>query len=247
MDLRALFVTMMMTATAHPETPGVVLFYKYFVPCPPLLRRYPEHYIEELYRHQKELCTRLQLKGRVLLALEGINGTLSARNEAVLQEYTTAMDSFNLVRDCVLPDNANDQPDETGDGRLYSLIDWKQSAAGNDISEPFPDLKISIVKEIVSTGGVVHVDDIPRLGGKHLTPSEFHKALINPNDDVVLVDVRNTFEHEIGHFVHPKTHQAAMNPNMVTFSNFDAFLLLQECLSSQGQKGSHVLYWRHSV
>jgi len=65
-----------------------------------------------------------------------------------------------------------------------------------------------------------------------LSPEEFHEKLVGSsisNDsnnstsskDVVLIDVRNTFEHAIGHFVNPYTQQAAMNPEMVTFSSFD--------------------------
>lgn len=214
--------TMTTRTTAQPK-PGVVLFYKYFIPCPSLLNRYPEHYIEELCRHQRELCAKLQLKGRVLLAIEGINGTLSARSEQVLQEYFSAMDTFDLVRDCTLPENEDGETGDNEGRRLYADIDWKQSTVGSDISEPFPDLKISIVKEIVSTGGIIEAKDLPRLGGRHLSPRDFHDVLTRfDHENVVLIDVRNTFEHEIGHFVHPKTQQAAMNPNMVAFSNFDS-------------------------
>lgn len=208
-----------MATTPVQDTPSVVLFYKYFVPRPSLLQRYPEHYVEALHRHQQALCLRLNLKGRVLLALEGINGTLYASNAQVLQEYISAMDSFVLAKDCARPEGTECGKEDVC--LLYSNIDWKQSTAS---SEPFPDLKISIVKEIVSTGGVIDAQDIPTLGGKHLSPKEFHHVLSSSSDekDVVLIDVRNTFEHEIGHFVHPKTHEAAMNPNMVAFSNFDS-------------------------
>lgn len=203
--------------------PRVVLFYQYFVPCPPLLKRYPEHYVEALYKHQLELCTRLNVKGRVLLAVEGINGTLYASNDQILQEYITVMEKFDLAQDCLPPVEGGDggESRESGGGRqpVYSGIDWKQSTSS--VSEPFPDLKISIVKEIVSTGGALNAEDIPKLGGKHLTPQEFHNVLSNEKD-VVLIDVRNTFEHEIGHFVNPATQEAAMNPNMVAFSNFDS-------------------------
>lgn len=219
-----------MTATSNLQpTSRVVLFYKYFIPCPSLLYRYPEHYIEELCRHQRELCAKLQLKGRVLLALEGINGTLSARSEQVLQEYLSAMEKFDLVRDCTLPENEDGEMVDNEGRRLYADIDWKQSIVGSDISEPFPDLKISIVKEIISTGGIIEAEDLPRLGGRHLSPKEFHDILTcSDHENVVLIDVRNTFEHEIGHFVNPKTQQAAMNPNMVALSNFDSTFCVKQ-------------------
>jgi UPF0176 protein len=103
-------------------------------------------------------------------------------------------------------------------------VDWKESFVEElGVEEPFPDLKISIVKEIVSTGGLVSVDDIPKSAGKHLTPEEFHQALVeDQGKDVVLIDVRNTFEHDIGHFVTPETGEPAMNPAMVAFSSFDS-------------------------
>jgi len=225
-----------MATTSAKDTPSVVLFYKYFVPCPSPLKRNPEHYVEVLRRHQQELCTRLHLKGRVLLALEGINGTLYARNSHILEEYVAAMESFDLVKDCALPEGTEDLVkcgEEEERQLVYSGIDWKRSAAA---TEPFPDLKISIVKEIVSTGGVITAEDIARLGGKHLSPREFHDAVLSDEKNVVLIDVRNTFEHEIGHFVNPKTHEAAMNPNMVVFSNFDSTFCAKQASSLQDKK-----------
>jgi predicted sulfurtransferase len=113
---------------------------------------------------------------------------------------------------------------------LFTNVDWKESSVEEDddeLLEPFPDLKISIVKEIVSTGGLVSAKEVITKGGQHLTPEEFHQVLVDAGSasgskPVVLVDVRNTFEHDIGHFVHPTSGQAAMNPEMVTFSSFDS-------------------------
>jgi predicted sulfurtransferase len=90
-------MTPITTSTAE-ATPVVVLFYKYFIPCPSHLDRYPVHYVEEFCRHQRELCARLQLKGRVVLANEGINGAMSARREQVLQEYSTLVRFMNLFQ-----------------------------------------------------------------------------------------------------------------------------------------------------
>ena len=54
-----------------------------------------------------------------------------------------------------------------------------------------------------------------------MSPEEFHDAIQN-NENVVLIDVRNTFECSIGHFINPHTGKAAMNPQMVSFSAFDS-------------------------
>ena len=53
----------------------------------------------------------------------------------------------------------------------------------------------------VSLGAADSVD--PARGGTHLSPREFHEAVegaAQGRDDVVVVDVRSTYEHAIGHF-----------------------------------------------
>lgn len=223
----------------------VVLFYKYFLSSSStrLLRNHREYYVNQLYLHQRDLCHRLNVKGRVLLGGEGINGTVSAENEFILQEYMDSMEGFHLVRCCGLPLDATNVETEDDESLffLYSNIDWKLSNDSNDtrkganVREPFPDLKISIVNEIVSTGGAVQVDEIVEHGGKHLSPRDFHKAL-ESNKDAVLIDVRNTFEYDIGHFVNPQTSQAALNPETVTFSSFDATFCAKQAPLLQDKK-----------
>jgi predicted sulfurtransferase len=166
-----------------------------------------------------------------LVAPEGINGTLSGATAFVIQEYIREMTNWNILNDCPLPQGVNAVDNDTDRARLFANVDWKESSVEDDdddeLLEPFPDLKISIVKEIVSTGGLVRAEEVTTKGGQHLTPEEFHQVLVdagsgNDTKPVVLVDVRNTFEHDIGHFVHPTSGQAAMNPEMVTFSSFDS-------------------------
>lgn len=226
-----------------PSHTVVILFYKYFIPaqCPSILGKYPNYYVEKLQEFQRELCSRLGLKGRILLSIEGVNGTLSAPNKEILQSYISRMEKFDLINDCGLPseenlldknpkrdddidDHDDDDEEEMKKRRLFRNVDWKESTIDDDeIIQPFPDLKISAVKEIVSTGGLVPAEEITKNGGRHLTPEEFHETLTQAKgDDVVLIDVRNTFEHDIGHFVSPSTGKAAMNPEMVAFSNFDS-------------------------
>jgi predicted sulfurtransferase len=250
---------------------AVVLFYKYFVPSesPPVFSKYAEFYVDQLQKFQRDLCTRLHLKGRILLAAEGINGTVSAADQNVLDEYIAAMENLDVLRDLGPPPSpcvscsSEESEEHKGGGedekkvktqgrrqdeedqrhqKLFQGVDWKFSSTVADendglVIEPFPDLKISLVKEIVSTGGMVPVQNVgSEMAGRHLSPKEFHNLLMNshhhnkndnnasplPNSkEIVLIDVRNTFEHDIGHFIHPHTGQAAMSPEMVTFSSFD--------------------------
>jgi UPF0176 acylphosphatase like domain len=53
--------------------------------------------VERLADEHAELCASLQLSGRVLLASEGVNGTLSG-SEAALQAYMAALCAHQLPR-----------------------------------------------------------------------------------------------------------------------------------------------------
>lgn len=194
----------------------VVLFYKYFVED-----KVSYQATKDLLSFLETLTKKLCMKGRVLLAEEGINGTLSAPTMNEMKSFIHEMETYQVA-----PSIA-----------LFTDVDWKLSSIDHHISQsqPFPDLKLSLVKEIVSTGGVITVDEIEKFGGKHLSPEEFHQCLLDAwSDDtpaelddrgtkrkeVVVIDVRNTFEHAIGNFQTEK--RRSMNPKMVTFSEFDA-------------------------
>ena len=163
----------------------VVLYYKYV--------RVDD--IEQLRRDQLALATQLGLRGRVLLGNEGVNGTLSGPASQV-NSYMRAMDSHPL----------------------FGGIDWKLSSAGDgelSSERPFGDLLVKVVKELVSTGGAVALEDVAKYGGKHLAPAEFHAALADPN--AVVLDVRNTFESTIGRFA------GAERVPMTSFSEYAAW------------------------
>lgn len=211
----------------------VLLFYKYFVWETPLFHELKDSFTDKLHQHQVDLCSRLNLRGRVLLSIEGVNGTVSAHDSNTLDAYISAMEEFDFVREFGTLEHSG-----SGFGcyaNLYSNIDWKKSVVDPGTPEPFPDLKITVVDEIVSTGGSINVNEIAHYGGRHLTPREFHDA-IQRNENVVLIDVRNTFECSIGHFVNPHTGKPAINPQMVTFSSFDATFCSRKANELKGKK-----------
>jgi len=157
------------------------------------------------------------MKGRILISTEGINGTLSC-GEDELKLYCNQMESFDLFSELKPPPNENDVPD-AGRGRIFTNIDWKISTVNRNCvgesQDPFPDLKIQVVKEIVNTGGTIDSKDIPTHTGKEISADEFHEILEQAKGnggfdeekkEVVIIDVRNTFEHSIGHFVHPHSN-----------------------------------------
>lgn len=215
------------------EQQAIVLFYQYFsTGLSQAFERWwedPKTNVRKLYQwHENTLSAlsssspsndnrkrKLPLVGRILIAPEGINGTLSG-NRSDIESYVRKMKDYHDVVGTTNNSNNN------FDLRIFRDVDYKLSYDSS--SEPlFPDLKISIVKEIVSTSGLVDVHDVPVETGRHLTPEEFHKALEDNKEDIALIDVRNTFEHEIGYFVDPTTNSKAIDPQTTTFSSFEKF------------------------
>lgn len=261
-------------ALAQLDQAAVVLFYHYFASSTTATTKTttsssssetileswwkdPKRSVKALYGHQRRVCEQLQLTGRILIAEEGINGTVAGKRERV-EEYISRMKEYCHQGELLLVD-VDSKEDRTTTKRkrhshigdhhyFFRRVDWKVSyvksgrKSDNDPRPLFPDLKISIVKEIVSTGGLVDVHDIPVEAGTHLSPEEFHAILTahasrendgrvynkssNNNNQlppIALIDVRNTFEHNIGHFVNPQTGEKALDPEMATFSSFDKF------------------------
>lgn len=165
---------------------SVVLFYKYFLPSDyPLLEDNSRFYEEQISEFLRCICEQLELKGRILVAIEGVNGTLSAPTRELIDQFTSLVENITATResdhaergDCNLVDKM----------QLFTGIDWKHSLSP---FEPFPDLKIAITNEIIASGDAVSVAKIKDYGGKHLSPTEFHRE-IEQNENVVFDRVRN--------------------------------------------------------
>lgn len=158
------------------------------------------------------------------------------------------MSRLDLVSEFSVPDSVSAtnvsttvEKDVPTSEYLFQGINWKLSTVADaspestTCLEPFPDLKVNVVQEIISTGGLISAHDVTFHAGKHLSPAEFHQCILD-NPDAVLIDVRNTFEHDIGHFVHPTTQQPAINPKTVIFSSFDATFAASHADSLKGKK-----------
>ena len=162
-----------------PGAYRVVLFYRYVAIDD----------VDGLCTALRERCEAVGLLGRVLVASEGVNGTLAGA-PACIDAFTEWMAS---------------------DPR-FTLIDWKTSdGAGPEL--PFLNLSIRATSELVSVGGPQRAllaarapFDPTTFGGlsntgTHLSPKEFHDALRDTAaTKPLLVDVRNQFEYDIGHF-----------------------------------------------
>ena len=128
----------------------------------------------ELREPLRMLCGDLKLKGSVLLAHEGINGTLAGHLEAIDQFVATLChgDLFG--------------------GRLDRL-ELKFSHAS---AMPFGRLKIRLKKEIVTFGD--ENADPTRQVGTYVEPAEWNDLIAA--SDTVLIDTRNAFEVAYGTF-----------------------------------------------
>lgn len=159
----------------------ILLYYKYVNIQSPI----------EIQKWQKDLCSRLGLTGRILLAHEGINGTVGGSDEAT-QAYIKAM---------------NEHP-------LFGDIDFKTAPGG---SEAFPRMKISIKKEIVNLG-IDPQELTVKDTAEHLSPQQIHDLLNNPPKDLVIIDTRNSYEIAVGKFngaIDPQTRYFRQFPQWV--------------------------------
>lgn len=145
----------------------VLLFYKYTKIIDPV--------VTSLW--QKLLCQQLGLLGRVIIADEGINGTLCGSKEAT-DRYSEAMRGY----------------------KLFSDIDFKKS-----FSEflCFDSLQVKVKEEIVVLRENKERVSYLR-SADTLLPHDFHNMLRdkyqNRRDDIVIFDTRNQYESRIGRF-----------------------------------------------
>ena len=138
-------------------------------------------------------CQEQGVKGTLLLANEGINGTVAGTRSAMdaLLDYLKS------------------------DERLAD-VEYKESFAEEN---PFYRMKVKLKREIV-TLGVEGID--PNLTvGTYVKPQDWNVLISDP--DVVLVDTRNDYEVDIGTFkgaIDPKTTTFREFPDYV-HNNFD--------------------------
>jgi UPF0176 protein len=117
-----------------------------------------------------ELCEAQGVKGSLLLAPEGINGTIAGPREGI----DAVLSAIRALPGC--------------DG-----LEWKESFAE---SMPFGRMKVRLKREIV-TMGQPHVDPLARVGN-YVAPAEWNALISDP--DTVVIDTRNDYEVAIGTF-----------------------------------------------
>ena len=133
-------------------------------------------------------CEAHNVKGSILLAYEGINGTIAG-----------AASDVHAVLGYLRQDPK------------FSSLEHKESFANK---APFHRMKVRLKKEIVTMG----VDGISptRMAGTYVKPEDWNALISDP--DVVVIDTRNHYEVDIGTFrgaIDPKIQSFSQLPEWV--------------------------------
>ena len=136
---------------------------------------------EALAATLREWCERLELRGTILVANEGINATLAGADEA-LNDFME-----RLQRDA-----------------RFAELRVRRSRADAD-NAVFFRMKVRVRRELIA----MHCDDVDpaKRTGVHVDAAQWNRLLDDP--DVTVIDARNDYEIELGSFpgaIDPHTH-----------------------------------------
>lgn len=126
---------------------------------------------EQFAQDHLAFCKEIGLKGRILVADEGINGTVSGTYDAT-QRYMDKM-----------------HDDSRFASTVFKIDDENQDA--------FKKMHVRYRSELVSLNLEDDVNPL-ELTGEYLSPKEFREAILDEN--VVVIDARNDYEYDLGHF-----------------------------------------------
>lgn len=148
----------------------VLIFYKYVEISDP----------KSLMNRIKSVCNELNLKGRILIASEGINGTVGG-----LVSYTEKFASFIVT--------------------ISEFADMKIKSSESP-DEAFPRMSVKVRNEIVGTKFSKEKANPIEKTAPYLSADEL-KEWFTSNEDFEIIDMRNDYEYEVGHFknsINPK-------------------------------------------
>ncbi len=144
--------------------------------------------LEKLKIQIENICSMFETKGTILIAPEGINGTIEGSKNNIKKFLET------------LKNNKN-----------FSDIIPKYSYSSKD---SFNRMKVRIKKEIVTIGNT-EVNPNKYIG-KYIEPNDWNELISDPN--TILIDTRNEYEVAIGTFkgaINPKTKSFRDLPNWI--------------------------------
>ncbi len=126
---------------------------------------------EQTQRELQSLCEREGVLGTILVAAEGVNGTLAGPQDALERVLARLQELL----------------------RLDDSLECRWTPAS---SAPFRRMRVRVKEEIVSLG---RPDLRPQAGtGRHVAPADWNALIERP--DALVIDTRNHYEVEIGSF-----------------------------------------------
>ncbi|KAL6865022.1 hypothetical protein ACP4OV_016173 [Aristida adscensionis] len=187
------------SGSADGEVPALVVvsFYRF--------ADLPDH--AAFRRPLKELCEEL---GGIILAPEGINGSICGTPEAVekVLNFIQEDDRLKGLRMIQSPVTPEDEAIHHGHSSQSPV------GAGEDAPFRWDHVRVKLKKEIVTFGdpGVMPT----KMVGKYVKPKDWNELISDP--DTVVIDVRNMYEIRIGKF------KRAVDPCTNSFREFPTWV-----------------------
>ena len=128
---------------------------------------------EQFAADHLKFCKSLGLTGRIIVAEEGLNGTVSGTAESC----KTYMETIHTDERFAHTDFKIDEVDEPSFVKMHCR--YKSEIVHSGLRDP-------------------NVIDPKKQTGKHLEPADF--LAMKDRDDVVILDVRSNYEHSVGKF-----------------------------------------------
>jgi len=135
-----------------------------------------------------EFFSTRDIRSRIYISHEGINAQMSASKESA-QEYMDWM-----------------KQDERFKGIDFKIHFYKEHA--------FPRATVKFKKQLVALDREVDIQE----GGQHLPAARWKAMLEEKDKNTIVIDVRNDYEWEIGHF------EGALKPQLDTFRKFPQYV-----------------------
>ena len=144
--------------------------------------------LDKLKLKIESICKKFETKGTILIAPEGINGTIEGK-EIKIEKF---LKEFKI-------------------DKHFSDLEPKYSYSDKD---SFNRMKVRLKKEIVTIGNTAI--DPNKYIGKYIDPDKWNEFISDP--DTILIDTRNDYEVSIGTFkgaINPKTKSFRDLPNWI--------------------------------
>jgi UPF0176 protein len=138
-------------------------------------------------KRQKKFLAARDARGRIYISEEGINGQMSASKEAA-EEYIEWMHADPRFKDV-----------------SFKIHTFPEHA--------FDRMTVKYREQIVVLDVKVDLSN----GGAHLSPDEWAQMMEEEDPNTVVIDVRNDYEWEVGHF------EGALLPKISTFREFPQY------------------------